>query len=287
MCVKGNRSAADSLLTDRVGIHGNVCMTKSDVPKSPPSLSDIMPSSTNHISTLTISNMASEETDQNVSCSFSTNQRAEWFLSTSHWQEFIPLNIQEEQTNQNSDSSTNQYSDTKTNQKFELSTNLTCFRRPVTTSLAAMETVRYQNTPKPSDSLTCQPIKTASADNHMIFHSDHSGRELCIYEEIEYTTPKPATEDDRSLVDGAKAQDSNLSTNSNLDSHLFVNQHASLKVGRENGAIIEEEEKETGTDIITSDIITQPIYSSWSKNSVNSPSESFLKPRVTVVSTSL
>lgn len=263
-------------------------MTESDVPESPPSISDIKPSSTNHISTLMISKVASEETDQNVSCSLSTSQRAEWFLSTSHWQEFIPLNIQEEElspSNQHSDTSTNMDSDTSTNQESELSTNLTCVRRPVnmTASLAVMETVNE----KPSDPLTHQAIRN-SADSHMIFQSDHSGTELCIFEDIEYIAPKPAPQDYRSLVGRAKAQQANLSTNRNLDSHLSVNHHASL-VPRDgqNGAITDKTEKETGSNIITSDKIRQPIYSSWRKNSVTNPSESFFKPRVTVVSTSL
>lgn len=231
--------------------------------------------------------MVSEETDQSMNCSTSTNQRAEWFLSTNHWQEFIPLNIQEEEL-----SPTNQQSDTSTNQDSELSTTQTHFRGKLnmTTSLAT-ETLD-QNTPNPSAQLTHQPIGTSS-DSHMIFHSDHSGKELCIYEEIQYNSPKSAIEDNGSEVGGAEAQQSNLSTSHNADCssnhNLSVHEHALLEVrGGENvGTREEEEAKETGSDMITSAKTRPPIYSCWSKSSVTSPSESFLKPRVTVVSTSL
>ncbi|XP_053540854.1 uncharacterized protein si:ch211-234p6.5 isoform X1 [Ictalurus punctatus] len=252
--------STDSLHTDRVCIHGNMWMTESDVPEAPPSLSDIKPSPTNHISTLTINNMVSEETDQSVNCSTSTNRRAEWFLSTNHWQGFIPLNIEEEEL-----SPTNQRSDTSTNQVSELSTNQTHVRGKLnmTTSLVPMETLDQNN-------------------------SDHTGRELCIYEEIQYKAPESAIEENDSVVGGAKAHQSNLSTNHSDDSHLSVNQHASLEVGgRESRATREEVAKEAGSDIIISAKTKQPIYSCWNKNSVTNPSDSFLKPRVTVVSTSL
>ncbi|KAF4087637.1 hypothetical protein AMELA_G00072950 [Ameiurus melas] len=252
--------STDSLHTDRVCIHGNIWMTESDVPEAPPSLSGIKPPATNHISTLTINNMVSEETDQSVNCSTSTNRRAEWFLSTNHWQEFIPLNIQEEEL-----SPTNQHSDTSTNQVSELSTNQTHFRGKLnmTTSLVPMETLDQNN-------------------------SDHTGRELCIYEEIQYKPPESAIEENESVVGGASTHQSNLSTNHNDDSHLSVNQHALLEVGgRENRTTREEVEKDAGSDIIISAKSKQPIYSCWNKNSVTNPSDSFLKPRVTVVSTSL
>ncbi|KAB5587259.1 hypothetical protein PHYPO_G00011140 [Pangasianodon hypophthalmus] len=271
----------DSLMnTDRVCINDNMWMTESDAPEAPTSLSDIKPSSTNHISTITINNMMAEETDQSVKCSTSTDQRAEWFLSTSHWQEFIPLNIQEEEL-----SPTNQHSDTSTNQESELSANQTQFggKLNTTTSLITMETLD-QNTPMPSDPLSHQPIGTSS-ESHMMSHSDHSGQELCIYEEIQYKAPKSPIEGNGSEVGGAKAQQSIFSTNHNADSQLSVNQHASLEV--ESEATRKEVARETGSDIIISAKTRQPIYSCWSKNSVTNPSDSFLKPRVTVVSTSL
>ncbi|MCJ8729090.1 hypothetical protein PDJAM_G00011950 [Pangasius djambal] len=279
----GERSTDSLMNTDRVCISDNMWMTESDIPEAPNSLSDIKPSSTNHISTITINNMVSEETDQSVNCSTSTNQRAEWFLSTNHWQEYIPLNIQEEEL-----SPTNQHSDTSTNQESELSANQTHFRGKLntTTSLVTMETLD-QNTPTPSDPLSHQPIGTSS-DSHMVSHSDHSGQELCIYEEVQYRAPKSPIEGNGSEVGGAEAQQSNLSTNHNADSQLSVNQQASLEVGGgESEATREEAAKETGSDIIIVAKTRQPIYNCWSKNSVTNPSDSFLKPRVTVVSTSL
>ncbi|XP_027009966.2 pleckstrin homology domain-containing family A member 5 [Tachysurus fulvidraco] len=265
--------STQSVSTDRVHIHGDMWMSESDVPETPPTFSDIKPSSTNHISTLTINNIASEDTDQSVNCSTSTNQRAEWFLSTNHWQEFIPLNIQEEElspTNQDSDTSTNQDSDTSTNQDSEQSTNQTHLRGKsnMTTSLITMDTLN-KNTPKSSGIVFHQATGTSS-DSHMVSRSDHSGRELCIDEEIQYKPAQSATDNNGGIVDGAKAQRSNLSINPN-----------------ENGAPTEKAVKETGSDVTIGGKTTEVVYGCWSKNSETNHNDSFHKPRVTVVSTSL
>ncbi|GAA6065835.1 pleckstrin homology domain-containing family A member 5 [Tachysurus ichikawai] len=245
--------------------HGNMWMTESDVPETPPTFSDIKPSSTNHISTLTINNIASEDTDQSVNCSTSTNQRAEWFLSTNHWQEFIPLNIKEEEL-----SPSKQNSDTSTNQDSEQSTNQTHLRGKsnMTTSFITMETLN-KNTPKSSGIVFQQAIGTSS-DSHMVSRSDHSGKELCIDEEIQYKAAQSATENNGGIVDGAKAQRSNLSINPN-----------------ENGAPTEKAVKETGSDVTIGGKTTEAVYGCWSKNSETDHNDSFHKPRVTVVSTSL
>lgn len=190
--------------------------------------------------------MASEETDQSLNCSTSTNQRAEWFLSTSHWQDFIPLNIQEEELS-------------PTNQDSELSLSLVS-----------------------SDPFSNQSIVTSS-DSHVIVRSESPRMELCIYEEIQHKASKSSAEDDGSVVGGGKAQFLNYS-NQNADSHLSLNQIACVDVGSGEGV---EAGKEAGSDIIISAKATQPTYSRWSKSSVTNHTDSFLKPRVTVVSTSL
>ncbi|KAK3571331.1 hypothetical protein QTP86_007566 [Hemibagrus guttatus] len=235
------QKSTQSLRTERVRFHGNMWMAESDVPESPPTLSDIKPSSTNHVSTLTINNLASEETDERVNCSSLTSQRAEWFLSTNHWQEFIPLNIEEEEL-----SPSTQNSDTSTNQDSEHSTNQTHLggKLNTTTSLVAMETLD-KNTPKPSDTLPHQPVGTSPE-----LQSDRSGLELCIYEEIQHKAPESATEDNGSVVGGVNIQQTHLSTNHNASSSLSANQHVSLDVGGgENRTMEGEAAKETGSDI--------------------------------------
>ncbi|TSO57267.1 hypothetical protein Baya_10405 [Bagarius yarrelli] len=245
-----------SLCTDEVRIHGNMWMTDTDVPETPTSLSDIKPSPTNQISTLTINNMVSEETNQNVNSS--TNQRAEWFLSTSHWQDFIPLNIQEEEllsTNQNSDTAVNQ----ERNQ----------------TTCVAMETFNQNS---PSDAVLHQPIET-SPDSHMTLNSEHSERKLCIYEEIPCKASKSAKEEeDGSAVGGVKGHHLNLSTSQNVTASSDFGENG------ENTATTEETEEETGSDIIRGKT-AQNLYNCLSNNS--GTSDSLHTPRVTVINTSL
>lgn len=256
-------------------------MTERD--ESPPSLSDIKPLSANHISTLTINNIVPEETDPSVQRSTFTNQRAAWFLSTNHWQEFLPLNIQEEEL-----LTANQDSDPSTNQDSQLSAVQTHFSEKLnmTTSLVSMETAD-QNT-NPLDASCHQPIESAS-DSHMVLYSDHSEKELCIYEEIQDKAPDSAAEDDGRVVGGANnSHQSNFSTNYNADSYLSVSQHVLGDVSEvENGATTKRAAGETGSDITTSGNTTQPVYSRRTKNSVTNPQDSFLKPRLMVLSTSL
>ncbi|XP_046703260.1 pleckstrin homology domain-containing family A member 7 isoform X3 [Silurus meridionalis] len=286
---KHSLRSPESLHNDKTCNHGNKQMTERDVPEAPPSFSDSVTApaaiSTSHISTLTINKTVPEVTNQRVTHSSTTNQRAEWFLSTSHWQEFIPLNIQEEEllpTNQQSETSTDQHSDTAANQHSELPRNPDHFRGEMTTT-----PLPDQNVPNPSDPPSQQPIGT-NADSHMMFHSDHSGRELCIYEEIQYNAPNSTLQDDGSVVGGAKVQQSNLFTNHNSDTRLSANQPTALEFGgRMLEATEEEAIKETGSDVMTSAKTTKPVYSCWGKNSKTNHSDSFLKPRVTVVSTSL
>ncbi|XP_058248042.1 uncharacterized protein si:ch211-234p6.5 isoform X2 [Hemibagrus wyckioides] len=271
------QKSTHSLRTDGVRFHGNTWMTESDVPETPPTFSDIKPSSTNHVSTLTINNIASEETDERVNCSSLTSQKAEWFLSTNHWQEFIPLNIQEEElspSTQNSDTSTNQNSEQSTNQT-HLGGNLN-----MTTLLVAMETLN-KTTPKLSAALSHQPTGT-SPDNHKELQSDRSGPELCVYEEILHKAPESATEDNGSVIGEANVQQTHLSTNHNSSPPLSANQHAPLDFGGGGNGTTEEEVAQE-----ISGNSTQQMYGCWSKNSVTSPSDSFNKPRVTVLRTSL
>ncbi|KAL7886952.1 hypothetical protein AOLI_G00046730 [Acnodon oligacanthus] len=301
------REHSDSAIlhVNRGRIHGNrslkprpsaeVCQR--DEAEDPP-LVQMETSSTNHISTLTVESQGVNHAAQSVAkhnsnCSASTNQRTEWFLSTSQWQEFIPINIQDEE----------QPLSTEANQHSDQSANRTCsednssvpegeLHKNGGRSHSAQSEIPNQNPTEDyrstvlnqlSDSSSIQPTVTPSA-NHMPCLSDQSGLELRIYEEIQFEEngPKSPKEDCENAVGGVKAQNSNLSTNHSVEPPTAYNHQPVLEMGE-----VEKKEAETGSDVTNGAKTRPPVYSCVIKNSVTNHSPPFLKPRVTVVSTSL
>lgn len=235
--------------------------------------------STNHVSSLTVINSQAESqgtiheprsqsvANHNSNCSASTNQRTEWFLSTSQWREFIPTNIQDEDqppttaTNQHADQPANQISgneEGKESQGDGWSQN-------------AVEDFRSVN--QLSDSASIQ-LTVTPADNHTSHPSNQSGLELRIYEEIQYEGggPKSPGED--------HGNEAGLSTNHSSEPPPLANHQAALDTG-------DKEEGGKGNDVIKDTKTRQPVYSCVIKKSAANHSAPFLKPRVTVVSTSL
>ncbi|XP_026884488.2 pleckstrin homology domain-containing family A member 4 isoform X3 [Electrophorus electricus] len=267
--------------------------------------------STNHISTLTvISEKEPQETNNmqtfqkqnlgkhSLNCSASTSQRAEWFLSTSQWQEFIPLNIKDDELSlfptddQHLDQSTSQagYSK-KQNVSNSVSGDQMLGHSPeVLVALEMLNQTTAQSTEdfrnivanQQSDEVSIQPIANSS-DNHMTCPSHHSGMDLCIYEEIQYkdsvlkstrethgTTPSNPTHQ--------TAEPLSPSPDTTLDTG-----------GKKNGTTQDKKEsaRETGSDIIVSSKAGQPVYSCVLKNSVTNHNATFVKPRVIAMRTSL
>ncbi|XP_037392886.1 uncharacterized protein si:ch211-234p6.5 isoform X2 [Pygocentrus nattereri] len=301
------REHSDSavLHANRGRIHGNRSLKprpsaeacQRDEAEDPP-LVQMETSSTNHISTLTVESQGANHAAQSVAkhnsnCSASTNQRTEWFLSTSQWQEFIPINIQDEE----------QPLSTEANQHSDQSANHTCsvdnsslpegeLHKDGGRSHSAQSEMPIQNPTEDyrstvpnqlSDSAPIQPAGTPSA-NHMPCLSDQSGLELRIYEEIQFEEngPNSPKEDCGNAARGVKAQNSNLSPYHSLEPPPACSHQPVLETGE-----VEKKEAETGSDVTNGAKTRQPVYSCVIKNSVTNHSPPFLKPRVTVVSTSL
>ncbi|KAI4902177.1 hypothetical protein NFI96_001705 [Prochilodus magdalenae] len=278
-------------------VHGNrslksrpskeVCQR--DGAKDPP-LVPMETSSTNHISTLTVESQGANQSiaKHNTNCSASTSQRTEWFLSTSQWQEFIPINIQDEEqplstaANQQSDGPTNQ-AIRKEEQNHSSQANLnkgsgrSCSDQsemPDQNSTENHSSTIANQSPEPA---SIQPTVTPSA-NHVPCLTDQSGMELRIYEEIQFEDngPKSPREDHGRAVGGV------LSINHTTEPLGSSNYKPALEPGDAG-----TEEAETGSDVTSGTNTRQPVYSCVIKNPVTNHSVSFLKPRVTVVSTSL
>ncbi|XP_036436677.1 uncharacterized protein si:ch211-234p6.5 isoform X2 [Colossoma macropomum] len=304
------REHSDSAIlhANRGRIHGNRSLKprpsaeacQRDEAEDPP-LVQVESSSTNHISTLTVESQGANHAAQslakhNSNCSASTNQRTEWFLSTSQWQEFIPINIQDEE--QPLPTAANQHSDQPANHTFseDEQNNSSVpegeLHKDGGRSHSAQSEMPNQNhtedyrstvADQPLDSAPTQPTVTPSA-NHMPCLSDQSGLELRIYEEIHFEDngPKSPKEDCGNAVGRVKAQNSNLSTNHSAEPPPTRNHQPASETGE-----VEKKEAETGSDVTNGAKTRQPVYSCVIKNSVTNHSPPFLKPRVTVVSTSL
>ncbi|XP_049336592.1 pleckstrin homology domain-containing family A member 4 isoform X2 [Astyanax mexicanus] len=244
-----------------------------DGAEDPQSSVQMETSSTNHVSTLTILNNQAESRGtnhvpqnqtvarHNSNCSASTNQRTEWFLSTSQWREFIPINIDDDE--QPPPTTANQHSDPSANKKQSDSTGAPEgeeLHKEGRRGQSAQSEMFDQNVTDDFGNISASNQPTASP-------SDQSGTELRIYEEIQYEDNdlKPANEELGNITGGVTEQELNISTNHSAESAAA----------------------DAGSDVTNGTKTRQPVYSCIIKNSVTNQSASFLKPRVTVVSTSL
>ncbi|XP_076842944.1 pleckstrin homology domain-containing family A member 4 isoform X2 [Brachyhypopomus gauderio] len=249
-------------------------------------INEMEPQETNNIQTFQSQNLPK----RNSTCSASTSQRAEWFLSTSQWQEFIPLNIKDEELSP----ADNQHLDQFTN-------HILCSKN-VSTSVSGGELVDhshrlmldqstthsvmdFRNTVanQQSDKQSIQPI-AASCDNQITRPSHQSGMDLCIYEEIQYKNcALKSTREADGYVEKLDVYGGTEQVRSASPSTTGENG------ARKRGTATNDEKQgsalETENDVTANTRTGQPVYSCVLKNSNHH--HTFLTPRVTVLSTSL
>uniref|UniRef100_A0A8C1YSK1 Si:ch211-234p6.5 n=1 Tax=Cyprinus carpio TaxID=7962 RepID=A0A8C1YSK1_CYPCA len=244
--------------------------------------------SINHISTLTVfkghqgNNQTHKPHKKNRSsdrqkCSVSANVKSECFLSNNRQCELVPVYIHDTKPHESQPPVDNQQSDQGANQTLDIPAGGDCgwSQSPKTTSKMA-QAERIKEMPNPSPDT--QPI--ASSDNQLALTSDQSKPELCIYEEIQFSSPRLADieENQKNQTSGDETRPLNLAVNESGPSHTEVNGEYSTK---------NTEKSQAGSDVTCKRGKKQKVYSSLMKSSVINHHVQDCRPRITVVSTSL
>ncbi|XP_058622153.1 pleckstrin homology domain-containing family A member 4 [Onychostoma macrolepis] len=244
--------------------------------------------SINHISTLTVfkghqgNNQMHKPHKKNRSSdrqkySVSTNVKSECFLSNNRQCELVPVYVHDANPQESFPPVENQQPGQGTNQTLDKPEGGDCGRSqsPKTTfEMAQANGIKEM----PNQSPDAQPI--TSTDNQLTPTSDQSKPEPCIYEEIQFSSPRSADveENQKNQTSGDETQPSNLTENKPGPSRTESNGEYSTK---------NTEKSQPGSDVTCKSGKKQKVYSSLIKSSVINHHVQDCRPRITVVSTSL
>ncbi|XP_039540440.1 uncharacterized protein si:ch211-234p6.5 isoform X2 [Pimephales promelas] len=248
--------------------------------------------SINHISTLTVfkghqgNNQTHKPQKKNRNSdrqklSVSANVKSEGFLSNNRRCELVPVYVHEAKPQASLSSVENQQQNQGTNQTPDKPVGGDSGRSqsPTTFEMASISQTNGKSCTDlkemPDQPPDAQPITTS--DNQLTSNSDQSKPEPCIYEEIQFSSPRSgdADENQRDQTSGDESRPSNLTVNESGLSHTEVNGEYSTRTSR------------TGSDVTCRRGKEQKVYSSVMKSSVINHLIQDCRPRITVVSTSL
>ncbi|XP_016091985.1 pleckstrin homology domain-containing family A member 4 [Sinocyclocheilus grahami] len=237
--------------------------------------------SINHISTLTVfkghqennqthkphkKNRSSDRQKYSV-----TNVKSECFLSNNRQCELVPVYGHDTKPQESLPPVENQQLDQGTNQTLDIPEGGDCgWSQSPKTTLEMAKANRKKE--MPNQSPDTQPI--TSSDNQLTPTSDQSKPELCIYEEIQFSSSADVEEDQKNQT----SADETRPVNKSGPSHTEVNGEYSTK---------NTEKSQPGCDIMCKRGKKQNVYSSLMKSSVINHHVQDCRPRITVVSTSL
>ncbi|KAK7123360.1 hypothetical protein R3I93_021697 [Phoxinus phoxinus] len=249
--------------------------------------------SINHISTLTVfkghqgNNQTHKPHKKNRSSdrqklSVSANVKSECFLSNNRRCELVPVYVHDAKPQASLSTEEHQQPNQGTNQTADKPVGGDCGRSqsPKTTfEMAYMGQTNGKSCTDlkeiPDQPPDAQPITTS--DNLLTSNSDQSKPELCIYEEIQFISPRSGDADENhwDQTSGDESRPSNLTVNESGPSHAEVSGEYSTRTSR------------TGSDVTCKRGKEQKVYSSVMKSSVINHHVQDSRPRITVVSTSL
>lgn len=244
--------------------------------------------SINHISTLTVfkghqgNNQTHKPHKKNRNSDrqkllVSANVKSECFLSNNRRCELVPVYVHEVKPQASLSSVENQQPNQGTNQTPDKPVGGDCGRSQSPTTTFEMAYIGQTNgkscTEKemPDPPPDAQPITTS--DNQLTSNSDQSKPELCIYEEIQFSSPRSGDADENQRDQSSGDEPSNLTVNESGSSH--TDGEYSTRTNR------------TGSDVTCKRGKEQKVYSSVMKSSVINHLVQDCRPRITVVSTSL
>ncbi|XP_043082493.1 uncharacterized protein si:ch211-234p6.5 isoform X2 [Puntigrus tetrazona] len=238
--------------------------------------------SINHISTLTVfkghqgNNQTHKPHKKNRSsdrqkCSVSTNMKSECFLTSNRQSELVPVYVHDAKPLECIPPAENQQPGQGTNQTLDKPEEADCGRSHSPKTIYEMAQA-HGIKETPNQLPDAQPI--TSSDNHLTPPSDQPKPELCIYEEIQFCSPRPAD-----VEENQRKQTSGDETPTEPGpSHTDANGERSLK---------NPEKSQAGSDATCQREKKQNVYSSLIKSSVINHHVQDCRPRITVVSTSL
>lgn len=222
--------------------------------------------SINHISTLTVfkghqgNNQTHKPHKKNRS---STNMKSECFLSNNRQCELVPVYVHDTNPQESFPPVEKQQPGQRTNQTLDKPEGGYCGR-----SQSPKTTFEIANGIK--------EMSNQSPDTQLITSSDQPKPELCIYEEIQFSSSRSGDVDEnqKNQTSGDETQPSNLTENESGPSRTEGNGENSMK-------------SQPGSDVTCKRGEKQNIYSSLIKSSVINHHVQDCRPRITVVSTSL
>ncbi|XP_026056415.1 pleckstrin homology domain-containing family A member 5-like isoform X2 [Carassius auratus] len=241
--------------------------------------------SINHISTLTVfkghqgNNQTHKPHKNNRSSDqqkYSVNLKSECFLSNNRQCELVPVYVHDTKPQESLNPMEHQQPDQRANQTLHIPEGGDCgwSQSPKTTSEISQARIKEM----PNQSPDTQPI--TSSDNHLTPASDRSKPEICIYEEIQNSSPRSADikENPKNQTSGDETRPLNLTVNESGPSHTEVNGEDGTK---------NTEKSPAGSDVTCKREKKQKVYSSLMTSSVINHHVQDCRPRITVVSTSL
>lgn len=244
--------------------------------------------SINHISTLTVfkghqgNNQTHKPHKKNRSSdrqkySVSTNVKSECFLSNNRQCELVPVYVHDANPQESFPPVEKQQLGQGTNQTLDKPEGGDCGRSqsPKTTfKIAQANGIKEMSNQSPDTQLI------TSSDNHFKPTSDQPKPEPCIYEEIQFSSPRSGDVDEnqKNQTSGDETQPSNLTENKSGPSRAEGNGENSMT---------NTEKSQPGSDVTCRRGEKQNIYSSLIKSSVLNHHVQDCRPRITVVSTSL
>ncbi len=244
--------------------------------------------SINHISTLTVfkghqgNNQTHKPHKKNRSSdrqkySVSTNVKSECFLSNNRQCELVPVYVHDANPQESFPPVEKQQPGQGTNQTLDKPEGGDCGRSqsPKTTfKIAQANGIKEMSNQSPDTQLI------TSSDNHFKPTSDQPKPEPCIYEEIQFSSPRSGDidENQKNQTSGDETQPSNLTENESGPSRTEGNGENSMT---------NTEKSQPGSDVTCKREEKLNIYSSLIKSSVLNHHVQDCRPRITVVSTSL
>lgn len=243
--------------------------------------------SINHISTLTVFkghqgyNQTHKPHKKNRSSdrqkySVSTNVKSECFLSNNRPCELVH-DVHDANPQESFPPVENQQPGQGTNQTLDKPERGDCVRSqsPKTTfEIAQANGIKEMSNQSPDTQLI------TSSDNHLKPTSDQSKPEPCIYEEIQFSSPRSGDveENQKNQTSGDESQPSNFTIRESGSSRTEGNGENSTK---------NTEKSQPGSDVTCKRGKKQKVYSSLIKSSVINHHVQDCRPQITVVSTSL
>ncbi|XP_051543563.1 uncharacterized protein LOC127434688 [Myxocyprinus asiaticus] len=251
--------------------------------------------------------------------SVSTNLKSECFLSNKQWCELVPVYAHDPKHQASIPSVEYQQSDQETNHTFasQLIENISssghsnlaepvhptsvskgsngedCVegQSPETTFIMANLSQTKRKDSINLNEISNQPNRPiATSDNQLICTSDQSNLEQCIYEEIQFSSPRSKdANEERNTSSGDETRLSNLTIHDDLGPSRSLNHKAASDVNGEYSTINTEVKRcqevsksRTGSDVMCKRGKGQKVYSSVMKSSVVNHHIQDCRPRITM-----